>query len=511
MVEESSIKWMQHLETVWSRRRLVGTVALAGSLAVAAWIWFSPPVYRAHATILLGAQRVSTPRGDAMADKAISSEMALLSSPALVKEVIKEPSLARLPGRAAAPAAVAPPVPGGSNGHGDPGENKPASAGAASNSIGALYRRSHGLPPADPMDDEARDLAKDIETNRVEDTNVIEVAYRSQDPRWAANFVNTLLAKHVERIARFEEQPGTRRFYQGQREVVFSRLQAAREALNKFRERQGSDLAPGDDADQHKALAQLDSERTAAEAQLAEAQARVGYLRSEIGRHPAKIASESEMRQSESSKLLESRLATLEIQRSEAITKYTPTSTPVRELDSQIAETRKLLSGKGLEQMAGSKTAVNPTFQAVEIELVQRQAELAALNARVKALSGEEARVRSQIDRLAQVTPELERLQNDEKSANDAYLDYMKKGEEARLSTALDQSGLVNISVLERAEIPSSPEPSRDQYKMIVGIVASLALGIALALLRERLDPAVNSGTQAERMTGVPVIERIAG
>ncbi|HVR10084.1 MAG TPA: hypothetical protein VMW75_18710 [Thermoanaerobaculia bacterium] len=503
MVEESSIQWLQHLETVWRRRRLVMTVGLAGSLAIAAWIWFSPPVYRAHATIMLGAQRVSTPRGDAMADKAISSEMALLSSPALVKEVLQDPALA--PSTPAAPPPAGAPAPGSGaagNSAGNP---------SASNPIAALYRRSHGLPPPDPLDQRVRDLSRDIETNRVEDTNVIEVAYRGQDPRWAANFVNTLLAKHVERIARLEEQPGTRRFYQGQRDVVFHRLEVSRDALNRFRERQGSDLAPGDDADLHKALAQLDSERTAAGALLAEAQARVGYLRSEIGRHPEKIASESEMRQSEGAKLLEGRLATLEIQRSEAITKYTPTSTPVRELDSQIAETRKLLSGQSVEQMAGSKTAVNPTYQAVEIELVQRQAEMAALTARVKALSGEQARVRGQLARLAEVTPELERLQNDEKSANDAYLDYMKKGEEARLTTALDQSGLVNISILERAEIPNSPEPSKDQYKMIVGVLASFALGTALALLRERFDPAVNSGTQAERMTGVPVIESIAG
>ncbi len=496
MVEESSISWLQHLETVWRRRRLVVTVALLGSLAIAAWIWFAPPLYRAHATIMLGAQRVSTPRGDAMADKAISSEMTLLASPALIKEVLQQPGMAPpAAARDKRPASAA---------------TTPASA-AAANPIAALYRRSHGLPPPDPLDQRVRDLATDIETNRVEDTNVIEVAYRGQDPRWAANFVNTLLAKHVERIARLEEQPGTRRFYQGQRDVVFRRLQATRDALNKFREKQGSDLAPGDDADLHKALAQLDGERTSAEAQLAEAQARVAYLKSEIGRHPAKIASESEMRQSESAKLLEARLATLEIQRSEAITKYTPTSTVVRDLDSQIAETRKLLSGRNVEQMSGSKTAVNPTFQAMEIELVQRQAEMVALSARVKALGAEQGRVRSQIGQLAEVTPELERLQNDAKSANDAYLDYVKKGEEARLSTALDQSGLVNINILERAEVPNSPEPSKDQYKLIAGVLASLALGIALALLRERFDPAVNSSTQAERMTGVPVIEIIAG
>jgi uncharacterized protein involved in exopolysaccharide biosynthesis len=182
----------------------------------------------------------------------------------------------------------------------------------------------------------------------------------------------------------------------------------------------------------------------------------------------------------------------------------------VRNLDAQIAETRKLLSGQVTEK-ASTKTAVNPTFQTVEIELVQRQAEQAALNARVRALGGAQAKVRAQIARLANLSPDLERLQNDEKSANEAYLEYLRKSEEARLGRALDQSGLVNISILERAEVPDSPEPAKGGMKLLLGIAGSFALGIAAALLIERLDPMVNNAAQAERMTGVPVIERVTG
>jgi succinoglycan biosynthesis transport protein ExoP len=494
VVEEGSINWLQHFETIWRRRKAVLTIGLAGSLAVAGWIWFTPPLYRAHATILLGAQRVSTPRSDAMPDKAIDSEMALLASPALVKDVLQELGVVPAQATSAATAATA-------------GRAKPP-VDAPSNPVSAIYRRAHGLPPPDPYDQQVRAVAKGIETSRIEESNVIDVGYRGKDPRWAAKFVNTLLAKHVERIARLNEQPDTRQFYQSQRELVFRRLQVAREALNRFREKQGSDLAPADDGELHKSLTMLDGEHATAQSQLAEAQARVAYLRQEIGRHPPKIASETEMRQSEGVRLLEGRLAQLEMQRSEAITKYTPTSTPVRELDAQIAETRKMMAGREMEHL-GSKTAVNPTHQALELELVQRQAEAAALAARVRALGGEQGRLHGQISHLATVTPELERLQNDEKSANDSYLDYMKKGEEARLTTALDQSGLVNISILERAEVPDSPEPAKAAYKLLVGCAASFLLGALLALVLERLDPVVNSGAQAERMTGVPVIETV--
>src|ERR1700687_4044578 len=166
---------MQHLETIWRRRRLVLTVGLLGSLAIAIWVWFSPPLYRAHASILLGAQRVSTPRGDAMADKGISSEMALLSSPALVKDTLRQIG-GEAPPPAGGPAAAS----------GRPG---PAAAQSVSSvgPFGARYRRVRGMPPADALDAQAHEVAKDIETNRVEDSNVIEVAYSGDNQRWADN------------------------------------------------------------------------------------------------------------------------------------------------------------------------------------------------------------------------------------------------------------------------------------------------------------------------------------
>lgn len=459
---EGGIPWLYLAETAWRRRRLVLAIALAGSLLALVWVLRTPAIYRAHATILLGAKAMSGPRTDAMPDKAIESELAMLSSPELIR--------------------------------------------------GTLHQMEPRARPLAPAADAVRvsQLESGIETNRIEETNVVEVAYRGPDPRWAARFINALLAQHVERIARLDEQANTRKFYQGERNALYGQLQAAGDALNRFRARDGAQLSPDDDADLHKALAELGNEQAAAESQQAEASARVVYLKQEIARHPPKIAAESDSRETEGARLLDARLTQLEVQRSEAITKYTPGSTMVQSIDSQIADTRRLLAGQ-TEQEAARKTSVNPTWQALELDLVQRQAEAAALGARVSALAGERARLRGRLDRLASVTPQLTRLENEQKSAGDAYLDYLKKEEEARLNRAFDRSGMVNISVLDPAEVPEGPEPSKKGMKLLAGVLASLVLGLVAAEVRERLDPAVASGAQAERITGVPVVGSVGG
>ncbi len=455
---EAGIPWLGLLETAWRRRAVVLAVALAGSLTAAVLAWRAPPLYRAHVTILLGAKPMAGQRTDAMADKAIESELEMLSSPELIRETLRE--------------------------------------------VGPRAAQSRAAESA-----EVRRLAHDIETNRIEETNVVEVAYRGADPRWAARFLNALVAKHVERIARLDEQANTRAFYQGERDALLGRMQAAGDAASRFRASAGAgaDIASGDGAELHKALAELDAEQATTASQHAEAQARVAYLQREIGRHPTHIATESESRESDGTRLLDTRLMQLEVQRSEAITKYAPGSTTVQAIDSQIAETRHLLAGQRLEE-AGKKTAVNPTYQTLELDLVQREAEAAALAARLQALGGERERVRQQVDRLTALAPQLTRLDNDAKSASDAYADYLHRAEEARQNRELDRSGMVNISVLDPAEVPDSPEPVKAGWKLLAAVLASLVSGLAVAAIWERLDPAVNSRGQAERIAGVPVI-----
>src|SRR5580693_76911 len=301
MLEERNIAWQEVLEVLLRRWRLVLVATVAGTAIVLLWVWLSPPVYRAKATILLGAQRISGPRGDAMPDKQIESEMALLASPTLVRSVLEDEK----PAGAEASSGRGPRASGG--------------AGEGGSATSAGTRRVHVRRDPDVLDARVREVAKGIDTNRIEDSNVIEVAYRGNDPTWAANFVNRLLAKHVERIAQLNEQTNTPELYQQQRDLASQRLSAATAALNKFRARQGPDFSEGDEADLRKSLAEAEAQHAATATSLAEARARVDYLNRELGRHPETITSESELRQNESVRLLEARLLQLEMQRSEQI------------------------------------------------------------------------------------------------------------------------------------------------------------------------------------------------
>ena len=46
-----------------------------------------------------------------------------------------------------------------------------------------------------------------------------EVDFYASDPRWAAEFVNKLVAHHIERRAKLSQQSEARRFFESQRDV----------------------------------------------------------------------------------------------------------------------------------------------------------------------------------------------------------------------------------------------------------------------------------------------------
>jgi uncharacterized protein involved in exopolysaccharide biosynthesis len=86
---------------------------------------------------------------------------------------------------------------------------------------------------------------------------------------------------------------------------------------------------------------------------------------------------------------------------------------------------------------------------------------------------------------------------------------YLKKEEDARFSNALDESRIVNVTVVDRATVPGMPLQSKRAMTILLGSIVSLAAGIGLAFVRDRLDPSVKGGSEAQRISGLPLLAEI--
>ncbi len=484
MIEESPLPWPEVIETLYRRRWLILAPLLLGLGLPTAHALLMPAVYKVTAKILLSAQPTSGARAAAMSETQIKSELALLRSPALIRSVL---------------------------------ESEPYATATDDTQAESWFRLGWGMSGQDArqesqgkqLNQRIRALAERMEATPLANSNLIQVSLRHPQPEWAARFVNDLLSHHVTRIAELNEQNNAKRFFQRQKDLLGQQLQQAIAALSAYREQHGAELLSGDQKQLATLLASLEATRVSAETERLELEASIAFLTTELGRQPETIASESRITESEDVKFLNSRILQLEVKRSDLLSRFTPTSAMVREVDRQLEEGRQLLANKEKDTLAEVTHAINPAHQTLQVELVQAQSRNTAVAARLGALNAQIAQYRQALSELERIAPELQRLESDVAAQQEAYDNYVRREEAARLSSALDESGIVNLTVVEKADVPPRPEPSESAKAIPLFAALGLALGLVLAAITEWLDPKVKSSIQARRLSQLPVLAEL--
>ena len=81
------------------------------------------------------------------------------------------------------------------------------------------------------------------------------------------------------------------------------------------------------------------------------------------------------------------------------------------------------------------------------------------------------------------------RLERERELADQAYQLYAKKGEEGRISTALDKEGIINLKVVEPAQMPYQATSPNVLLNLLVGLLGGLILGLAATFTLEYFYP----------------------
>jgi uncharacterized protein involved in exopolysaccharide biosynthesis len=206
---------------------------------------------------------------------------------------------------------------------------------------GTLYRNLHGLPPPTELESRVMQLQAQIQVAQIPDSNLIEVAFLSESPRWAARVTNTVTAEIIGAYTQMYESEDAHRFYQSQRTLLADTLSNAEAEMVAFRERVGTDLLSLNMPD-------LQSRVAALELEVIELQGRRAELEAQLNAPEEAIVADAPASDAEAGTVgnpvivdLKSRLIGLEMQRSELLSRYTPKSAALRDVDRQIADVRR--------------------------------------------------------------------------------------------------------------------------------------------------------------------------
>ena len=351
-----------------------------------------------------------------------------------------------------------------------------------------------------------RKLSKDLTIEPVRKSNVISVSYQARDPKLAEEVLKALAAAYTEKHLEVHRPTGEFKFFDEQSEQYRQGLNQAQEKLTDFTRGTGVVSAQ---FERDSALQQADTfDATARQAQttLLETEQRVRALQDELRSTEPRIT--TAMRSADNPQLLEqlkSTMLNLQLKKTELLTKYEPTYPLVQEVDQQIANARGAISSEESKPIRDETTDQNPDYQWVQAELTKAQADLSGLKARAAAAAGIAAKYHQSAERLDQNMAVQQNLMQDAKTQEENYLLYERKREEARMSNALDQDGILNVALAEQPVVPALPERSPLGVALLTLVLAG-SFSLSTAFVLDFMDPTFRTPNELAGYLGVPVL-----
>lgn len=352
-----------------------------------------------------------------------------------------------------------------------------------------------------------RALAKNLRTEVIKKTNLIQASYGSSDPQLSAKVLSLLGTLYLEKHVAVHRPRGAYDFFQKETDKYREELSAAEKRLMDFNREANVISAPLQKDAALQKLADFQVTLSQTNAAIAETQQRIRVLKQTLVSIPPRMV--TQVRNGDDGMLisqLKSNLVALEQKRIELLTKFEPAYRSVKEVDAQIAEVRAALSENS--KIHEETTDQDPTHEWARGELAKSNADLAALNAREQATS--EA-IRSYQERaLLFASKEVTQadLTRAIKSAEDNYLLSEKKEEEARISDALDRGRILNVAIAEAPTVPALPSNDRVQI-MAFGFLLAVIFSAALAFAVERADPTFRTSDELASILNIPVLAAI--
>ncbi len=371
-----------------------------------------------------------------------------------------------------------------------------------------LDRRQRAKDPAVAIEKAVEQLQSDLKIAPARKADIIIVEYMDTDPHRAVEVLSSLASLYLEEHLRVHGVPGTYAFFRGEADRYQAELERAEARLAQYREHEGIVSLE----DQKSVILQkaVDSENA-----LMQADATIEEYTQEImtARHQLNTANPRVVTQSRtlsnqySVERFQTMLAELQNRRTELLAKFQADDRLVREVDQEIADTRiamdRAVKLTGLEEA----TDVNPLHQALQIDIAKQEDELAGMRSKRHSLARQMAIYRQQMMRLANATAGFEDLMRLQKEAEDKYLLYAKKAEEARIADSLDQQKIANVTIAETPMEPHRPAKPNVKLNLALGTLLAISLSLALAFGAEYFrEETVDNARELEELTNLPVL-----
>jgi polysaccharide biosynthesis transport protein len=318
-------------------------------------------------------------------------------------------------------------------------------------------------------------------------SNVILLVFDGPSPTVAQAVLNSIIEGYLRKHREVHRAAGTYEFLSQQTDQIRSRLTQIDEELRKVKTEAGVSSPEETRTLLTAQLNELQRVLQESEASFAAGQAHREALRAELKASAGYATAQSPtgtvtQTAFEATHEMQEMLTGLRRRENELLAVYTEDSLPVQAIRRQMAEIRKSLERQAavlpavsnVAGVAGAVVTYSPR------ELLDEEASLAGLEAKVKVLKAQVDQTKNNLKTLDAVDSRLVELTRQREIAEANYKYFSTSLEEARIGDALDQRQVSNISVVQPATVPSRtlrPGLVRNMtWALFIGVMGGLGL-----------------------------------
>jgi uncharacterized protein involved in exopolysaccharide biosynthesis len=349
-------------------------------------------------------------------------------------------------------------------------------------------------------------LSKGLKIEPLRKSNVISVKYSDRDPQLAVRVLQALATEYLEKHLELRRSSGEFKFFDQQTEQYQHGLDEAQKKLTDFTRGTGVVSAQFERDSALQKANEFDATAHQAQTTMVETEQRVRALQAQLHSMQPRMA--TVVRTSDNPQLLgqlKSTLLNLELKRAELLTKYEPTYRLVQEVDQQIADAKSAISAEQSKPIREESSDQDPNYQWVRGELTKAQADLSGLKARAASATAIAAQYHGAAQRLDRDGLVQQDLLQAAKTQEENFLLYVHKREEARISDALDQRGILNVAMAEQPVVPSLPSRSPLSVAVLTLFLGG-AFSLSTAFVLDFMDPSFHTPAQVADVLKIPVV-----
>lgn len=382
-----------------------------------------------------------------------------------------------------------------------------------------LYKQIVGAEKAATLDSAmALELAvaflkADMDCQVVPKSNILQLTYESTAPRLAVEVINELCQRYVERHLEVHESKGIYSFFQKQAEALDDTLQMLTAKLERF-EAEHNLVAPEQQRQLYlQKLAEYEFQLNTLRANSRAAAQQVSFLKKQIEAEPVRLQAQNQQVSSTVIDGLTEQLASLKEKYAAVAAgeknKSEPKGQLARSLKARIAKIEETIQQQERAQQPEVSTDINRAMMDLSSELTRVRFDLIGYQTKEKQLQTAIAALRQDLKNLERASFTHEAIIRQLELVQNNYSLYAKKQEEARISEALDREKFANVSIIDPASVPLSPVSPNRKLNIAVGFFLALFVSMGTAFGLGFFDSVVHSSGDIARQLEVPVIMSI--